>query len=103
MSLPLLSLRLLKYTAMSLSSWNGSTLDRDRENDLDRLHLTSAHAGPMTRGIVASANKVVHFRDFTGNPKHHNSTVTGEAIPGAFFNDQLFFLGARAHNVLPSQ
>jgi hypothetical protein len=39
---------------------------------------------PMTRGTVASANQVVHFRDFTGNPKHHNSTVTGEAIPGAF-------------------
>jgi hypothetical protein len=79
---------------MSLSSWNGSTLHSDRENDLDRRHLTAANSGPMTQGTVTIANQVVHFRDFTGNPKHHNSTVTGEAIPGAFFNDQLFFPGS---------
>ena len=38
---------------------------------------------------------MIHFRDFASNPKYHNRTVNGEAIPGSFFDDQLFLIGAR--------
>ena len=37
----------------------------------------------------------VQFRLFTGNPQHHNKSVTGESLPGVFFDEELFLIGAR--------
>ena len=37
----------------------------------------------------------VQFRPFIGNPQHHNQSVTGESLPGVFFDEQLFLIGAR--------
>ena len=36
-----------------------------------------------------------HFRAFSANPKHHNTSVTGQALPGPFYYNKLFLLGAR--------
>ena len=75
---------------LSLSSLNST--NSELVDTVDRLHLNRTSAG--LRNKATSASKV-HFRDFTADPKYHNKTVTGETIPGPFFDDQLFFTGAR--------
>ena len=37
----------------------------------------------------------VRFRPFAADPKYHNKTVNGKAIPGPFLNERLFLIGAR--------
>ena len=61
-------------------------------------HVNGGGGGSMARNAGSNANadtKKAHFRDFVSNPKHHNRTVTGEAIPGSFLEDRLFLIGAR--------
>ena len=55
--------------------------------------MITGGAAPADAGD-SDANKI-HFRDFASDPKYHNRTVNGEAIPGSFFDDQLFLIGAR--------
>lgn len=35
------------------------------------------------------------FRDFVGSPEEHNTTVDGLPIPGPFYQDKLYLVGAR--------
>ncbi len=42
-----------------------------------------------------NSNYTVLFRDFVGSPEEHNTTVDGLPLPGPFYQDKLYAVGAR--------
>ena len=50
--------------------------------------------GPSSAATQLGSGRV-RFRPFVADPKYHNKTVNGRAIPGPFLNERLFLIGAR--------
>lgn len=84
-------LRLHHTHVLTPSEWNNNFFTSAKIRKSNDNSLST----PLS-GSNSTRSGRVHFRHFTGDPQHHNKSVTtGESLPGPFFNEQLFLIGAR--------